>query len=145
MNKEEAARLCVFFRRSHYDIVQARYADGWGPAWTFAPCDLIAAVRAALMLRRAGVREFRHARRARIIIRHEETVEAVVITCLPERSQKILRLTDSSGIHGLTYLRDESLRVFENFADERCSVGSAQESRNIVRSTQVAKRMDTRM
>jgi len=123
MNNDEAARFCAFFRRSRYDVLQARHGDGWGPSWTFAPCDPRAAARAGLMLRRAGAREVRHARRARLLIRPGEFVDTVVITELPFRLQTVLRLADGSGLHSLPYLRDESLQALEEATEERRAVG----------------------
>lgn len=124
MNDNEVAHFCAFYRRSRYDMVQARHEEGWGPPWTFAPCDPSAAARSALMLRRAGVREFRHARRARLRLRPGEFVDAVVITELPLRLQIVLRLADGSTVHSLPYLRDESLQALEEATKECRAVGT---------------------
>ncbi len=126
MNKNESAQFCAFFRRSRYDIVQAREGDGWGSPWTIVPCDPRAAVQAALMLRQAGVRDFRHARRAHLSRRPGEFVDAVVITELPLRLQVILRLADGSEIYSLPYLSDECLQALEETTEERQFVGSVQ-------------------
>lgn len=119
MNDDEAAHFCAFCRRSRYDVIQARRGDGWGPIWTFAPCDPKAAARAALMLRRMGAREVRHARRARLRLRPEAPVEVVVVTELPARLQFVFRLADGLELQGMAYLRDESLWALEEATEGR--------------------------
>lgn len=123
MNNDEVARFCAFFRRSRYDVVQARHGDGWGPPWTFAPCDPRATARAALMLRRMGAREVRHARRVLLRLRPEVTSEVVVVTELPARRQYVFGLTDGLEVHGIMYLHDESLQELEEATDSRRAVG----------------------
>jgi len=115
---EELAELLAFFKRgSSYDVMQARQGTGWGSAWTFAPCDVHAAERAAWMLRRMGVREVRHARRARLRVRTDGaqgTVQQVmVVTDLPARLQIVLHLTDGCAVGGLQYLTDAALAALE--------------------------------
>lgn len=47
----DMADLLAFYRRGNTaDILQAREGKGWGAAWTFAPCDVHAAEKAAWMI-----------------------------------------------------------------------------------------------
>jgi len=123
MNNDEAARFCAFFRRSRYDVVQARHGDGWGPPWTFAPCDPRAAAQAGLLSQRMGAREVRHARRAHLRLRPEAPFEVVIVTELPARRQCVFRLVDGLEFHGIMYLHDESLQALEEATDGRRAVG----------------------
>ena len=111
---QELAELLAFFGRgSSYDVMQARQGTGWGSAWTFAPCDVHAAERAAWMLRRMGVGEVRHARRARLRTEAYGVQRVMVVTDLPERLQAVLRLADGSVLNGLPYLTDAALAALE--------------------------------
>jgi len=111
---KELAELLAFFNRgSSYDVLQAREGSGWGSAWTFAPCDVHAAEKAGWMLRRMGVRELRHARRARLRLRADAVERVMIVTNLPERDQAILRLVDGCAVGGLPYLSDHALAALE--------------------------------
>lgn len=111
---KEMSELLAFFKRgSTYDVLQARHDSGWGSAWTFAPCDVHAAEKAAWMLRRMGAREVRHARRARLRTGTEEAQKVMVVTDLPERLQAVLRIADGCVLSDLPYLADESTTALE--------------------------------
>ncbi len=106
--------LLAFFQRgSSYDVLQARQSNGWGDAWTFAPCDVHAAEKAAWMLRRMGAQEVRHARRARLRTDDDKVQKVMVVTDLPERLQAVLKIADGSVLRGLPYLADESMAALE--------------------------------
>ena len=111
---KELAELLAFFQRgSSYDVLQARQGSEWGAAWTFAPCDVHAAEKAAWMLRRTGVREIRHARRARLRTPTHAVQRVVVITNIPGRTQVVLRLADGCAIVSVPYLSDAALAALE--------------------------------
>lgn len=119
MSQDEMAEkglqeLLAFFQRgSSYDVLQARHGSEWGAAWTFAPCDVHAAEKAAWMLRRTGVREIRHARRARLRVRANAVERVVIVTELPERGQVVILLGDGCVIGSLPYLKDDALAALE--------------------------------
>lgn len=120
MNQNEIAdkgllELLAFFQRgSSYDVLQAHQGNGWGGAWTFAPCDVHAAEKAAWMLRRAGAREVRHTRRARLFTGAGNVQKVMVVTDLPKRLQAVLRIADGCVLSGLPYLADESVVALES-------------------------------
>ncbi|MGI4792124.1 MAG: hypothetical protein ACRYFS_25150 [Janthinobacterium lividum] len=113
MDQNELGPLCKFFERSRYDIIQAKTNDGWGPLWTFAPCDPHAATKAAEMLmkmHRGGQLRVRHARRARLQDRRREVVtDVIVMTELPERVQTVAEIDGGIVIRVDAYLEDEAL------------------------------------
>lgn len=114
MKEKGLLELLAFFQRgSSYDVLQARQGNGWGGAWTFAPCDVHAAEKAAWMMRRIGARHVRHARRARLRTEAAEVQRVMIVTDLPERLQAVLRIADGSVLNGLPYLADESTAALE--------------------------------
>ena len=117
MDQHDRKQLCAFFSRSRYDIIQARQGDGWGPVWTYAPCDPRAAAKAAQMLlkmHRGDPPQVRHARRARLRDRQRRVdTNVVVVTTLPERTQAVMRIDDGVTIRVNAYLQDEALAALE--------------------------------
>ena len=103
--------LLNFFQHSRYDVLQGRTDNGWGPAWTFAPCDIRAAEQAGRMMRRLGARQVRHSRRARLRGNGEGVVEALVVTVLPGREQTVLHLEDGSRRSVNCFISDECLEA----------------------------------
>ena len=115
MDQLDRERLCTFFLRSRYDIIQVRQGDEWGPVYTFSPCNARAAQGAARMMGRMHQGEplrVRHARRARLHDRQVAT-DVVVVTDLPERVQEVIGMEDAVVLHVDLYLREEALDALE--------------------------------
>ena len=117
MEQTDRNQLCAFFRRSRYDTIQAREGDGWGPVWTFAPCDVKAAQKAGQMLLKMHQGEplrVRHARRARLRDRQRQiATDVIVVTELPERVQTVAGIDDGIVIRVDAYLEDETLAALD--------------------------------
>ena len=117
MDQLDRERLCTFFRRSRYDIIQARLGDEWGPLFSFTPCDVRSAQKAGQMLLRMHHGEppqVKHARRARLQDRRQQlATDIVVVTEFPGRGQKVLRLEDGLVLRVDAYLEDEALAALE--------------------------------
>ena len=116
MNQLDQEQLCAFFQRSRYDIIQVRQKDGWGPLWTFPPCDIHGARKAARMLLKMNGGEplrVRHARRARLRDRHQTATDVVVVTELPERVQGVFSLENATVLRVEVYLQDDALAALE--------------------------------
>lgn len=117
MDQTDREQLCAFSQRSRYDIIQASQGDGWGPVWTFAPCDSRAAARAAQMLLKMYQVEslrVRHARRARLRDRQRQVAtDVIVVTELPERVQTVVGVENGIVIRVNAYLEDEALAALE--------------------------------
>lgn len=114
----DMADLLAFYGRGNTaDILQAREGEGWGAAWTFAPCEVHAAEKAAWMILRMhrGSRPtVRHARRARLHDRQRQAADVVVVvTELPERAQAVTRIDDGVTIRVDAYLVDDALAALE--------------------------------
>lgn len=113
----DMADLLAFYGRGNTaDILQAREGEGWGAAWTFAPCEVHAAEKAAWMILRMhrGSRPtVRHARRARLHDRQRQTADVVVVTELPEHTQAVTRIDDGVTIRVDAYLVDDALAALE--------------------------------
>lgn len=105
--------LVKFFQHSRYDVLQARTDSGWGPVWTFAPCDVRAAEQAGRMMRRLGAHQVRHSRRARLRGNGKGVVEALIVTVLPGKEQTVLHLGDGSRRSVNGFLSDECLEALE--------------------------------
>ena len=113
-DQADAEQFCRFFRRSRYDIVQARTALGWGAVYSFVPCDVRAAKRAAQMLIRMNREhiQIRHARRARLQVQAVPTIkDVVVVTYLPKRTQTVFGLETAERWQVSTFLEDEALQA----------------------------------
>ena len=113
-NQNDADQLCAFFRRSRYDIVQARTVSGWGAIHSFVPCDVRAAKRAAQMLERMGREhiQIRHAKRARLRVQPVPAIrDVVVVTYYPERTQTVFSLETAERLRLKIYLEDEVSRA----------------------------------
>ena len=117
MDQRDREQLCAFFRRSRYDVIQARQDDGWGPLFSFAPCDARAAQKAGQMLARMHRKEqlrVRHARRVRLHNRHRNVdTDVVVVTDLPERVQEVVGLENGLALRINLYLQDDALAALE--------------------------------
>ncbi len=118
MDQDEAEGYCAYFRRSRYDMVQARTAGGWGGIHTYIPCDVRAAKRAGQMLLRmqpaAAPLEVRHARRARLHTGPLEVpTDVVVVTRFPKRSQSVFHLETAMRLRVRQYLEDEALAALD--------------------------------
>ncbi len=117
MDQLDRKQLCAFYRRSRYDLIQARQGDTWGPLFTFSPCDARAAQGAAQMMRRMHRGEplrVRHARRARLRDRqHHVDTDVVVVTELPERSQEVFGLEDAVVLRVAAFLEDDAQVALE--------------------------------
>ena len=118
MDHNDREQLCTFFSRSRYDIIQARQGDGWGPVWTFAPCDPRAAAKTAQMLlkmHRGSQLRVRHARRARLRDRQCATSrDVIIVTDLPARvQQEVLGVADGIVLRVDVYLQDDALAALE--------------------------------
>lgn len=111
-DQNDYAALVKFFQHSRYDMLQAHTHSGWGPAWTFAPCDIRAAEHAGRMMRRLGARQVRHSRRARLR-GVGQGVEVLVVTVLPGSEQTVLHLKDGSLRSVNCFLSDECLEALE--------------------------------
>lgn len=116
MDQLEREQLCAYFRRSRYDIIQARHGDGWGPLFSFVPCDAHAAQKAGQMMVRMHRGEqlrVRHARRARLHDRRQAATDVVVVTKLLEREQVVFGLENAVILRVNIYLRDNALAALE--------------------------------
>jgi hypothetical protein len=118
-NRDQTDReqLCAFHRRSRYDLIQASQNEGWGPIFTFSPCDVRAAQKAGQMMARMHRGEqlrVRHARRARLHNRqcHIET-DAVVVTEFPGREQRVLQIENGLVLRVDVYVEDDALAALE--------------------------------
>ena len=117
MDQNDRDQLCAYFRRSRYDIIQARQGDEWGPLFSFTPCDPRAAEKAAQMMvrmNRGGQPRVRHARRARLQNRRQQiATHVVVITEFPGRGQEVLKIDDGLVLRVDAYLEDDALAALE--------------------------------
>jgi hypothetical protein len=114
----DMADLIAFYKIGNTaDIIQAREGNDWGAVWTFAPCDVCGAERAAWMVRRIHRHTnvvVRHARRALIQDRcRGADAEVVVVTKFPERTQAVARIEDGVVLRIEAYLADEALTTLE--------------------------------
>lgn len=117
MDQHDREQFCNFFRHSRYDIIQARQGDDWGPLFTFIPCDVRSAQKAGQMLvrmhREKEIR-VRHARRARLQDRRQQVAtDVIVVTELPGRRQKVLKIEDGLVLRIDLYLQDDVLATLE--------------------------------
>ena len=119
LEQTDLADLLAFYRHGNTaDIIQAREGNGWGAVWTFTPCDVHAAERAAWMVQRlqkdtrAAVR---HARRAILHDRSRKAnADVVVVTqLLVKRTQAVARIDDGILIRVDAYLEDDALAALE--------------------------------
>lgn len=117
MSQKDRDQFCTFFRLNRYDIIQAREGDGWGPIFTFSPCDVRAAQKAGQMMARrqqGEPRQVRHARRARLHDRHRHAdTDVVVLTTFPERVQEVIGIKDAVILPVNVYLQDDALAALE--------------------------------
>jgi len=112
IDQNELMGLLAFFRHSRYDMLQTQTVEGdWGPGWTFPPCDVLAAQKAARMMRRMGISRIRHARRARLRRSDGVLMEAIVVTALPSRQQTVISIEDRHVSPVSRYLTDDCLDV----------------------------------
>ena len=113
----DMADLLAFYTRGNTaDIIQVRRSQDWGAVWTFAPCDVHTAEKAAWMILRMhrGSRSaVRHVRRARLHDRHRQAADVVVVTELPERAQAVTRIDDGVTIRVDAFLQDDALAALE--------------------------------
>ncbi len=117
MSQKDRDQFCTYFRLNRYDIIQARQGDGWGPIFTFSPCDVRAAQKAGQMMARMQQGEplrVRHARRARLRDRHRHAdTYVVVLTILPGRVQEVISIEDAVMLRVNVYLQDDALAALE--------------------------------
>ena len=116
-DQHDRDQFCAFFRRSRYDTIQARQSDGWGPLFSFVPCDARAAQKAGQMMVRmhqGKQLQVRHARRARLRDRQQQAAtDVVVLTTLPEQVQEVFGLNNGVVLRVDTYLQDDALTALE--------------------------------
>lgn len=115
----DMADLLAFYTRGNTaDIIQVRGGQDWGAVWTFAPCDVHTAEKAAWMILRMhrGSRSaVRHVRRARLHDRYRQaTADVMVVTTFPERTQAVTRIEDGLTICVNVYLEDDALAALES-------------------------------
>jgi hypothetical protein len=107
---EDLAQICAFCRNSDYDLLQVHDGKRWGMAWTLVGNDVHAVERAGRQMRRMGINRVRHACRARLM-EDGDKQEVVLVTELPDWTQRVLRLADGVPLKQIRTLADDSLRA----------------------------------
>ena len=114
-NPQDVVAIQTFFQRSRYELLQVLIDGEWSSPWTFAPKDVRAAEKAALMVgqyaKSRAVSVIRHARRVRVVY-HGEAIEIIVWVEYPARKQIVLKFDDGSLIGYLPFLEGVSTKVF---------------------------------
>jgi len=110
---DELARILSAYRRGlTADMIQMRIGGEWGVIWTIPPCSPEALERVAHQVRRCRADRVRHIRRARLMVRGADPIEAVILTEISPVIQEVRCLRTACLVLVGEVLTDHGLQRF---------------------------------